>query len=339
MKMNISIKGIIICLLAFSSIYIHAQDIHLSQYQFDRLQVNPALTGIFNGTKQVALVHKQQYFSVPVDFLTFSGSYDANFRKCHDESGFFSAGVLFNYDQSGDSKLSLASLTLNGSYTLPVTRKFFLSGGAYLGLGQRAFSETDLQWDNQWNGSVFDPSLPSGETFSRTSFVFLDVGAGINARLQGEDRTKLDIGVGAFHLNQPGYGFYKESDISLPIRLSLYGMGVLKLASIIDLYANGLYQDQGPYSETVLGGGVIIHLSNRKSREVELHLGAAVRLDDAIIPMIALGYDGWKGGFSYDMNTSAFKAATNQKAGPEFFLTYTYKKLCPLKQTKVCTIF
>lgn len=335
--MNISIKGIIICLLANNSL--QAQDVHLSQYQFDRLQVNPALTGMFNGDKQVAIVHKQQYFSVPVDYLTFSGSYDMKFKDCYDESGFFSAGVLFNYDQSGDSKLSLASLTVNGSYTHPLSKSFFIGGGAYVGVGQRAFSETDLKWDNQWNGTNFDPTLPSGEAFDRTSFIFLDAGAGVNARLQGEDRTKLDFGVGAFHLNQPKYAFYSDSDIRLPIRLSFYGLGILKIAGAFDLYANALYQDQGPFAETVLGGGAIIHLSQKKSREIELHLGAAVRLDDAIIPMFAIGYDGWKGGFSYDMNTSSFEVATDQKGGPEFFLTYTYKRLCPLKQTKVCTIF
>lgn len=337
MKVNISIAGVIFYLLMLNSI--GAQDVHLSQYQFDRLQINPGLTGIFNGDKQVSLVHKQQYFSVPVDYFTFSGSYDVKFRKCYDEDGFFSAGVLFNYDQSGDSRLSLASLSLNGSYTLPLTPSFFLTGGAYLGAGQRSFSEQDLTWDNQWNGTVFDPTIPSGESFDNNGIFFLDVGAGINARLQGVDRTKLDFGVGTFHLNQPGYSFYKNSDVRLPIRISAYGMGILKLFDILDVYANGLYQDQGPYNETVVGGGVIIHLSNRKARELELQLGLATRLDDALIPMVAIGYDGWKGGFSYDMNTSPFQAATDEKGGPEFFLTYTFKKLCPLKQTKVCTIF
>ncbi len=337
MNMNISIKGVIIYLLTLSGIT--AQDVHLSQYHFDRLQVSPALTGMFNGDKQVSLVHKQQYFSVPVDYLTFSGSYDVKFRDCYDEGGFFSGGILFNYDQSGDSKLSLASLSVNGSYTLPLTPSFFVGGGAYLGVGQRSFSEKDLEWDNQWDGTIFNPILPSGEAFDRTSFTFLDVGAGLNLRLQGQDRTKLDAGVGAYHLNQPGYSFYKSSDIKLPIRLSFYAMGVLKVLDILDIYANGLYQDQGPYDETVFGGGAIIHLSNRKAREIELHLGMAARLDDALIPMVAIGYDGWKGGFSYDINTSPFQAATDQKGGPEFFLNYTYKKLCPLKQTKVCTIF
>lgn len=337
MNMKISITGLIFYVLTINCI--NAQDVHLSQYQFDRLQINPALTGMFNGDRQVSVIHKQQYFSVPVDYLTFSGSYDMNFRKCFSEKGFFSGGALFNYDQSGDSRLSLASLSANGSYTLPLGKGFFVGGGAYLGIGQRSFSEKDLEWDNQWNGTVFDPTRPSGETFDKTSFTFVDMGAGANLRIQGKERTKFDFGVGSFHLNQPKYSFYDASDVKLPIRLSFYGLGILKLIDILDLYANAMYQDQGPYDETVLGGGVIIHLSNKKAREVELQLGAAGRLDDALIPMIAFGYDGWKAGFSYDMNTSPFKQASDEKGGPEFFLTYTYKKLCPLKQTKVCTIF
>lgn len=337
MKLNISITGVILYFLATQ--LISAQDIHLSQYHFDRLMVNPALTGIFNGNRQVALIHKQQYFSVPVDYLTFSGSYDTKFLKTQNQPGFFSAGVLFNYDQAGDSKLSLGSLTVNGSYTRAITRSFFITGGAYVGGGQRRFSLNDLEWDSQWDGTKFDPTLPTGETFSRTSFFFFDVGAGLNLRLQGRDRTKIDIGVGTFHLTRPNYAFYETDDIKLPIRFSWYGMGVLKLFSRLDLYANGLIQNQGPYQEIVAGGGIIIHISNKLAREVELHLGAANRLDDAVIPMVAIGYDGWKAGFAYDVNTSGFKAATDKAGGPEFFVTYTWKKLWPLEQTRVCTIF
>ena len=337
MKMNISLSGVIFCLLTITSV--RAQDVHLSQFQYARLQLSPALTGMFNGDKQASLIHKQQYFSVPVDYLTFSGSYDVKFRDCYDEDGFFSGGILFNYDQSGDSKLSLASLSLNGSYTLPLSSKFFIGGGAYIGVGQRSFREEDLEWDNQWNGTVFDPTLPSGETFSKNGLTFFDAGLGLNARLQGVDRTKVDIGAGGFHLNQPGYTFYDNDDITLPIRWSFYLLGILKLTDFLDFYGNALYQDQGPYSEKVFNGGVILHLSNRKARELEVHLGAGGRLEDAWMPQIAIGYDGWRGGFSYDLNTSPFKAATDGNSGPEFFLTYTYKRLCPLKQTKVCTIF
>lgn len=341
MKLNISIAGVIFYFLSVH--FISAQDIHLSQYHFDRLMVNPALTGIFNGNRQVSLIHKQQYFSVPVDYLTFSGSYDTKFLKTQNQRGFFSAGVLFNYDQAGDAQLALGSLTLNGSYTRALTRSFFISAGAYVGGGQRSFKydETtdNLQFNEQWDGSAFNPSLPSGESFDRSNFFFFDVGAGLNLRLQGRDRTKIDVGLGGFHLTQPNYAFYSNGDIPLPIRTSIYALGVLKLFSRLDLYANGLRQNQGPYEETVLGGGIIIHISNKIAREVELHIGAASRLKDAVIPMIAIGYDGWKAGFAYDINTSNFKVATNKAGGPEFFVNYNWKKLWPLDQTRVCTIF
>lgn len=341
MKLNISIAGVFLYFLSIH--FVTAQDIHLSQYHFGRLQINPALTGIFNGNKQFALIHKQQYFSVPVDYLTFSASYDMKLLQSQNQPGFFSVGALFNFDQAGESELTLASLGLNGSYTRAITRSFFITGGVSLGAGQRSFNfttdEDHLKWDSQWNGTAYDPLLPSQENFDRTNFIFLDLGAGVNLRLQGRDRTKLDFGLGTYHLNRPQYSFDKAFDIKLPIRMSLYATGILKIASRLDLYANGLYQTQEPYSEALLGGGIIVHISNKKAREVELHLGAANRFDDALIPMVAVGYDGWKAGFSYDINTSNFKAATDKSGGPEIFVTYTWKKLWPLEQTRVCSIF
>jgi len=338
MKVNISIAGVFFYFLVVTGL--SAQDIHLSQYHFDRLQINPALTGMFNGDKQVALLYKSQWANVPVEYSTFSGSFDMKLRKTQTPKGFFSIGGLFDYDQAGDSKLSLGTLALNGSYTRALSKSFFVTLGASVGGGQRSFKfENNLHWDLQWDGEKFDPNLATGESFTETSFVFLDLGAGANIRLQGKDRTKIDIGLGAFHLNEPGMSFYDRSSSKLPVRSSLSALGVLKLANRLDIYGNGLYQLQGPYKETLAGGGVIIHISNKKAREVELQLGLATRFEDALIPMIALGYDGWKGGMSYDITTSDFQTANDQKGGPEFFLTYTYKKLWPLKQTKVCSIF
>lgn len=336
MKMNVSIAGVIFYFLVVTGM--SAQDIHLSQYHFDRLQINPALTGMFNGDKQVALLYKSQWAVVPVEYSTFSGSFDMKLRKTQTPKGFFSIGGLFNYDQAGDGNLSLGSLTLNGSYTRALSKSFFVTLGAAAGGGQRKFDIQGLKFENQWDGS-YHPDWPTGENFN-SSFFYLDLSGGINLRLQGKDRTKIDVGFGAFHLNEPSYTFSKAAnDMSLPIRTTFSGLGVLKVANRLDLYGNGLFQQQGPYEETLAGGGVIIHISNKKAREVELHLGVATRFEDALIPMIALGYDGWKGGFSYDITTSDFQNANDQKGGPEFFLTYTYKKLWPLEQTKVCSIF
>jgi type IX secretion system PorP/SprF family membrane protein len=337
MKVNISIAGVIFYFLVVTGV--SAQDIHLSQFHFDRLQINPALTGLFNGDKQVSLLYKSQWASVPVEYSTFSGSFDMKLRKTQTPKGFFSLGALFNYDQAGESELALGTISINGSYTRALSKSFFVSLGGSVGGGQRSFNKENLTWDSQWFGDHMDPTAPSLENFTETNFFFLDLGAGINLRLQGKDRTKIDVGFGAFHLNEPTYSFLEDDQVYLPVRGALSALGVLKIANRLDLYGNGLIQQQGPYEEIVAGGGVIIHISNKKAREVELHLGVATRLEDAIIPMMALSYDGWKGGVSYDITTSPFEFANDQKGGPEFFLTYTYKKLWPLEQTKVCSIF
>jgi len=68
-------------------------------------------------------------------------------------------------------------------------------------------------------------------------------------------------------------------------------------------------------------------------------LGIADRLGDALIPKIAVEYNSWYAGVSFDINTSSFKEATNGRGGPEFSLIYTFAKSRPLSQLKACPIF
>lgn len=336
--MRLLIIPLVTCFF-FGSSYLRAQDLHFSQYFNATLNTNPGLTGIFNGDQRFGANHKQQWFSVPVDYLTFSAYYDRNFRK-DGKDNFFSGGILFNYDQAGDGKLSMGGFGLNGSYTLGLSPNVLVTGGVGVSLGTRSFKEKGLMWANQWNGEGFDPTLGSGENFDRTSFVFFDVGAGINLRFQESSRTKVDIGVGAFHLTEPQQTFYSSTDVeNLPRRYAIHLLGSLKLFSALDLLAHGQYQSQGPYEETLFGGGVNIHISQKTARQIQLKLGMGVRLDDALIPFIGLRYDGLEVGVSYDINTSPFEAATDGRGGPEFSVTYIITKVRPLNQTKICRIF
>ena len=93
------------------------QDLHFSQFQNSPLNHNPALTGIFSGDQRFAANYRHQWFSVPVEYLTFSASYDQKFRR-DGANSFWSAGALFNYDRAGDANLAMAHLALNGSYTV-----------------------------------------------------------------------------------------------------------------------------------------------------------------------------------------------------------------------------
>ena len=120
-----------------------AQYIHFSQYHISPFNTNPALAGIFDGDQRFTALYRRQWYSVPVEYMTFSGSYDMKFPNRKNDNGFFSAGALFNYDKAGDSELSLGNFSLTGSYTKKMSENVYVSGGVQLGLGQRSFTRRD----------------------------------------------------------------------------------------------------------------------------------------------------------------------------------------------------
>ena len=69
------------------------------------------------------------------------------FCSNHDQ---WAGGLIFNYDQAGDSKLSTTQLALNGSYTHRVNNNNFMTLGVQLSGYQRAFSTEALEWGSQF---------------------------------------------------------------------------------------------------------------------------------------------------------------------------------------------
>lgn len=335
------IKLLHITLLLFlGGQFLTAQDLHYSQFFASHLNINPALTGIFNGDIRLAGNYRNQWNSVPVPYMTFTGAADMKFLSASSDN-FFSGGFIFNYDQAGDSRLRLGSIGLSGSYTLKTSENLFLTFGALVSGGQRAFSINDLRFDSQYDGGQFDPTRSIQENFDNENITILDVNIGGNLRWQKTPRTKFDFGVGAFHLNSPKHPFYESNDVKLPIRLDFHAIGGIELASKFDLLLRGIYQTQGPHSEFVLGLGGLIHLNQNLGKEFALELAGHFRLKDAIAPMIRLHYKNLEVGFSYDVNINAsdFTVATSNRGGPEFSLIYIITKVKPLSNFKVCPIF
>jgi type IX secretion system PorP/SprF family membrane protein len=319
-----------------------APDLHHSQFYTSPLNLNPALTGVFNGDYRFAMNYRSQWFiNELVQYQTMSANADMKFfPKKDDAKGFWSAGLLFNYDQAGDSRLSLAHLGLSGAYTRALNSRNLVSLGGLVGFGQRRFRTDDLVWDEQWINGQLVPDAPSMEDFSNTSNGFLDLSLGLNYRWQKNERTNINIGLGAFHLNEPDQTFFDQSSTeALTKRLAFSALASFKIINEVDLLIHGLYQSQYPYEEIVFGGYGKIYINKKRGKEFALLLGAAVRLDDAFIPKIAVEYNNWYGGFSYDVNNSKFKSETNRRGGPEFSLIYRITTVKPLPKFKNCPIF
>ncbi|MBK9272497.1 MAG: PorP/SprF family type IX secretion system membrane protein [Saprospiraceae bacterium] len=345
MKTNLNhlIASLSIALLMSYFNPILGQDLHHSQFYTAPIQLNPALTGMFNGDLRASANYRNQWFvDELVEYLTFSGMADMRFYpKKWTSKGIWSAGFMINYDRAGDSRLSLGHLGLSVSYAYPISTNHIVSVGALVGAAHRRFEQDKLTWNEQWVPGVgHDPGLSSGENFNNTSRAFLDLSAGVNYRWQRSNRTKFDLGLGLFHLNTPEQKFFDQTaNANLPIRMSVSLLPSIQLAQRVDLLLHGLYQNQGPHQETVLGGYGKFYLRTQRGSSFALLLGAATRIGDAIAAKIAAEINNWYVGFSYDVNTSPFKVATRRRGGPEFSVQYIFVKARPLSQLKACPIF
>lgn len=281
---------------------------------------------------------------MPVDYMTFSGNFDTKlYTKDAESRDFWGFGLNFNYDRAGFSKLSLSQLQLGASYSKELQKNVFLTGGAQLGLSQRQFKTEDLTFDNQFNGSIFDPTLPTLEDFTNTSIFFINLGLGANLRLQSENRrTKLDLGGSLYHINRPKQSFFDDNDVRLPRRLALHAMGAIKLADPLDILLRVAGQFQSTYREYVPGIAARIYLDDARGKELAFQFGVNARLNnfaDAIIPTLEIHLRTLSFGFSYDVNISQFDIATDKMGGPELWLSYRIVKVRPLNDFKTCPIF
>jgi len=318
---------------------ISAQDLHYSQFYNAPLTINPALTGIFNGDQRVSASIRDQWRSVPVPWFTTTVGYDQKIYSKKAEKSFFGVGGFLNYDRQGESNLTLTNLNLSGSYNYVINTNNVISLGLLVGFATRGFDESNLTWDNEWDGTQFVAGS-GGENFDIQRVAIFESGAGLNYRLQLNKRTKIDLGVGGFHLLSPNVTYTSSTLLpNLPRRFSVYGIGSIGLTDRLDLQLDGLGQFQGEYREYLVGGYLNYFLSKTPGKNIALRAGVGYRTSKALYPKVALQYNQVFVAFSYDIDMSEFSQHTNGRGGPELHFQYLITHVKPMGQFKVCPIF
>ncbi len=333
---------------------IHSQDIHYSQFHNAPFEINPALTGIARGDIRVMGNYRGQWSSVPVNYTTYSIAADMQFIERYYKEGFFSGGIMLTHDQAGLSRLRSIDIGLSASYTKKLTPHVYTTIGLQVSANQRSFKLDDLTFDDQYdsNRGIFDGNRSINEDFGNQSNFFFDLGAGFNLRFQSNDnaalvdrlehRSKLDIGLGIFHITMPDQSFIDGYESLLPMRISPYAQGTLKLTDDFDIIANGLAQFQAPYREFVLMGGGRVFLSRKLGRQMSVQLDFGYRFNelfgDSYFPGIEVHYNSWLIGFTYDVNVSNIKVATDGRGGPELSIRHMIRKVRSLQTFRACPL-
>jgi type IX secretion system PorP/SprF family membrane protein len=338
-------------LFCFMSLMAMAQDIHFSQFYMAPVNLNPAMTGLMNCSQRISGNYRNQWASVLRDkaFQTYNVTYDTRIPVGRND--YIGIGGSIWGDKAGSLNFRTNQVTGAFSYSKKMggyrNKSHYLVMGADVGLGQRGVNLQDARWGSQNNGGVYDPTLPSNETvFQRDNFVYADVSAGLLWFTVFDESNNFYIGGAYDHINRANQSFTNGKFVPLPSKFTIHAGGEFEIKDRISLLPGALTFIQGPYMEINGGTSIRFLLGGSKRSTEALQFGGWARIGnktgggmlmDAIILSTRFDYQNFSLGFSYDLNTSALKAASRSNGGFEFAMLY---KICgPEKRNVYCPNF
>ncbi|MEI6122612.1 MAG: PorP/SprF family type IX secretion system membrane protein [Bacteroidota bacterium] len=330
---------IIIFLVLFAATS-EAQDIHFSQLSQTPLLINPAAAGAFDGYYRGILNYKSQWASMGKPYSTFMGSFDMPFEKRGmTQRAYFGLGAHVYSDKAGDAKLSTTSANVATSCIVSLGAFHKLSAGLAVGFTLRHVDIAAIKWPSQYDGSAYDPSLPSNEPNRLGSFYYFDMSTGIYYqflkplnRFHGREIIHLTVGAAMFHAatlfqNHSGGNPGKVSPrfvVNTSLRYDIQDTRIGLVPSV-------LYMWQGPAYELDLGFLIRLKTSRQTNitgflTESAFSAGLHYRYKDAIIPQVFFEIANFGIGISYDINISSFAGSLRNKGGLEFSVRYSRMK-------------
>ena len=138
----------------------YGQDLHYSQFFNSPLNINPGLTGMFNGDTRVHGNYRRQWQNVPVDYLSMDAGVDFKLRR-KNKKNFIGTGFLLNYDKAGDVQVSLTGLNGFLAYTISLNDNNLISPAVNIAFSQRRHESINATTSNQWDGIKYNPSIPA----------------------------------------------------------------------------------------------------------------------------------------------------------------------------------
>jgi len=316
---------LITCCLSLTA---SAQDMHWSQFNDNPIFQNPANSGRFQGDYRFHANYKDQWRSVTVPFTTLSLSADMRLEK-KKEVGL---GLIFLHDQVGDGKFRTLEFLVSPSYLINLSGDSVhtLRSGLQMGLNNRQVNYSAFYFDAQFDGILFNPSLPSNETFANQKFTNLALAGGLVYEYIAEKRKKLSAGLGVFNLNRPIQSFY-GTDVQRDIRINIFAKGQVAINDDWDALPTLMLNLQGKYRELIVGGTARHILVDRLGEYRALYFGAYLRNRDATYLSVGMDYQNWFGALSYDINVSKLVPASNLRGGLELSLRYIITRFKPKK--------
>ena len=318
------------------------QDPVMSQFTLSPTYLNPAYAG-YSGDITASLQSRIQWEQTPGRFNTHSFSINGG---CPEKRlGFGLQGVsqvegegfMRTYDVAGMVSVNIPGRVKGLFRRRLFGRKYILSAGLRLGVGQKTLDWDQLRFSDQYShfeGLLNRPSAIQVQNPAETSNVIFDMSAGLRYQMELNDNgAYLSLGGALFHINRPVQTFFGV-DEKVPYRYTLHLFTYFPTRKFSDkkeylsvgLLANHmgglksntllLYRDAGPFLKFGLGF--------RRKNFVRIN-----RNVDALIFQTLVQVDQLTLGYSFDLTISDL-GAHRTFGTHEFGITYTFpdSQLC-----------
>ena len=296
------------------------------------------MAGVYQGTWRAGINYRNQWASVigPNPFQTMQASFE--YRLHAIQRDYMTVGLHLSNDKAGTGGYTTNQALLTFSYLKEMAGNprtgmaQYIVLSAQAGLGQRVVNWDDLSFSSQFNGDVYDPTLPTYELEGQESLIHPDFNAGILWYGVFEERKSLYVGLAMHHLNRPSISFYDEQNDYLYNKLTMHIGGEYPLGKVLSVMPGILGMRQGPSTEFMLGAN--LRYMNGDWNDVALRVGAWGRAvnkaekgfgTDAVTIMAGIDFQSIALGLSYDLTTSTLLPATNRQGAFELSLYYTSK--------------
>lgn len=313
-KINI----LVILMLTVVQVKLSAQDLHFSQYYNAPLLVNPANTG-FNPDYdyRVGGNYRNQWASVGNPYKTMSAWGDTKLFTNRFEDGWMGVGVSLLKDVAGSGSLSSTRGYATVAWHQMLGYNSLLSGGFGLGFVSKRIDISKLSFDDQWNGSFFDVTIPSNEPFAYSQSTYLDLQMGLNYAYFASENVYFNAGISIMHINTPRESFFDPSvsDNRVPRRITGFVNSNIKIQDLWILNPNLYVSKMGNAWETVVGFNANRDLTGDGTNQ--LILGLYYRNKDALIPMLGYEVNDLRITVNYDATVSSLGSLNGTRGAYE----------------------
>lgn len=307
----LSWRCVLSLVLAVTALSSNAQDPHFSQYYNTPQAINPALTGVFDGSARFANSYRSQWTGIGEGYKTIFFSAEAMLARKRIDNKFFGAGLMFYQDKAGavDFKKTIIEGALSFTTAIDEKAGHWISFGVQGGLDQLSVDMSKATWDEQWNGNNYDPTIASTETINLPTFSYPDVQFGAHYFYIPDGANSFSAGMSVSHLLKPNISFFPPNTENLYMRkLTVHSSADISLDKEREHFFNPrlLAQLQGKQKQIMFGGYLrnklrMKSLYTNYQKEAFFDFGAFYRLQESIVAAVRFSYYNFGVGFSYDI--------------------------------------